>query len=699
MKTPPKLRPADPPACATARRWWPAALAALVCGAGNGLALADTHVASVDGLLRLDLEDLMAVRVVTASRTAESTLNAPAPVAIVTAEEIRTQGHRTLGDILRTLPGLSVSYDRQYQYLGVRGINRKDFNSRILVLIDGRRTNENVYDQAFIDAAFALDVEAIERVEFVAGPGSSLYGNNAMLGVVNVVTRQASGQRDDRVLVEWGSASSARLLASLGRQLESGHRLSFSASVARSEGRDLVFPEQAATQGGRATGMDGEAVRKVQVGLQREGLRLQALHVERIKHDPTALYGSVFADPVARFSDQTTHLGASLERALAPQLDLTAHVGLNRYLYRNQYRYGVAVPDPVNQDETRGQWWNATAHVAYTGWNAHRIVAGAEIQQDGRQDYSNDDLAPAYSRWRQTGGARKLAVFVDDAWTPAEAWQLHLGLRLDRSDTRTDIRSCDPTMAAPVACASAAFTTSLTRWSPRGGLVYRPGAATSVKFLWARAFRAPNPGEMGFVTPNARSSIGVASPERFVSRDLIAEHFVHANFRLSANLFRYDLLGVIGPDANNLPVNQADMQSRGLVLALDWKSPRNHRVRAGFLQTRVSSGAPGQGVDDAPRRVAQFSLGMPLAADRWRLGTEWLAQTSRLTSAGQTVPGTAIGNVTLSTNRFWRDTDLSFSVYNVFNRRYADPAQPVAAPVDRIEQDGRSLRVQWAYRY
>ena len=80
--------------------------------------------------------------------------------------------------------------------LGAIGcINRKDFNSRILVLIDGRRTNENVYDQAFIDAAFALDVEAIERVEFVAGPGSSLYGNNAMLGVVNVVTRQASGQR------------------------------------------------------------------------------------------------------------------------------------------------------------------------------------------------------------------------------------------------------------------------------------------------------------------------------------------------------------------------------------------------------------------------------------------------------------------------------------------------------------------------
>lgn len=701
MKNAPRLQSTELPCTCvpTPRRWLTAAVVAVCCGTGPSLSLADTHVASVDGLLRLDLEDLLAVRVVTASRTAESALNAPAPVAIVTAEEIRTQGHRTLGDILRTLPGLSVSYDRQYQYLGVRGINRKDFNSRILVLIDGRRTNENVYDQAFIDLAFALDVEAIERVEFVAGPGSSLYGNNAMLGVVNVVTRQPAGAADDRVLAEWGSASSARLMASFGRQLESGHRWSVSASAARREGRDLVFSEHAATQGGRAAGMDGETVRKVQLGFQREGLRLQARHMERTKDDPTALYGSVFGDPAARFTDQTTHLGVSLERALSPQMNLTAQWGLNRYRYSNQYHFALATPDPVNQDETRGQWWNASAQVAYTGWAGHRIVAGAEFQRDVRQDYSNVDVAPAYSRWQQTGSARRLALFVDDAWTPAEAWQLHLGVRLDRSDTRTDIRSCDPAMPADKACASSAFTTPLTRWSPRGGLVYRPGPATSLKFLWARAFRAPNPSEMGYVAPSTGAVIGSASPERFVSRDLIAEHFVHANFRLSANLFRYDLMGVIGPDASNRPVNQADLRSQGLVLAMDWKSPRNHRVRAGLLQTRVSSLSSGQGVDDAPRRVAQFSVGVPLAADRWRLGTEWLAQASRLTAAGQTVPGTAIGNLTLSTNRFWRDTDLSFSIYNLFNRRHADPAQPVAAPVDRIEQDGRSLRVQWAYRF
>ena len=357
---------------------------ALVCATWCCSATANTHVASVDGLLRMDLEDLLAVRVVTASRTSESTLNAPAPVSVVTAEEIRTLGHRTLGDVLRTMPGLSVSYDRQYQYLGVRGINRKDFNSRVLVLIDGRRTNENVYDQAFIESAFALDLEAVDRVEFVAGPGSSLYGNNAMLGVVNVVTRKAVAGSDDRLLVEAGSASSRRLMTQLGRAIGSGGVLSLSASAARSGGRDLVFPEQAASQGGVAAGLDAETTRKVRVGYERSGVRWQAVHVERRKQDPTALYGSVFADPAASFSDQVTHVGVQMEADAAGDFRWTTQLGLNSYRYRNEYHYAIASPDPANQDHTRGVWWNALAQVTYTGWNGHRLVAGAELQHDVR---------------------------------------------------------------------------------------------------------------------------------------------------------------------------------------------------------------------------------------------------------------------------------------------------------------------------
>jgi outer membrane receptor for ferrienterochelin and colicins len=100
----------------------------------------------------LSLEDLMATpveRVYGASKFQQKVSDAPAAVTILTADEIRLHGYRTLADILRSVEGISVSYDRNYSYLGLRGLSRPgDLNSRVLVLVDGHRMNNNVDDQA-----------------------------------------------------------------------------------------------------------------------------------------------------------------------------------------------------------------------------------------------------------------------------------------------------------------------------------------------------------------------------------------------------------------------------------------------------------------------------------------------------------------------------------------------------------------------
>src|SRR5205823_9088176 len=97
---------------------------------------------------------------------------------------------RTLADILQSVRGLQVSYNRNYSFVGVRGFNRGDFNSRVLLLVDGHRINNSLSDGAFIGTEFILDVDLIDRVEVIRGPGSSLYGNNAFFGVVKVITRK-----------------------------------------------------------------------------------------------------------------------------------------------------------------------------------------------------------------------------------------------------------------------------------------------------------------------------------------------------------------------------------------------------------------------------------------------------------------------------------------------------------------------------
>src|SRR6185295_1369374 len=154
----------------------------------------------------LSLDDLMKAEIYTASKHWQAISEAPASVSIVTADEIQKYGYRTLADILRSIRGISITSDRNYSYVGVRGFARPgDFNTRLLLLVDGHRFNDNVYDGAYIGTDFPIDVDLIERVELIRGPSSSLYGGSAFFGVINVVTKRAHNLRGPMVSFEAGT--------------------------------------------------------------------------------------------------------------------------------------------------------------------------------------------------------------------------------------------------------------------------------------------------------------------------------------------------------------------------------------------------------------------------------------------------------------------------------------------------------------
>jgi iron complex outermembrane receptor protein len=114
-------------------------------------------------------------------------------VTVITADEIQKYGYGTLAEILESVRGFYVTFDRENNFVGVRGFGRLgDWNSRILVLVDGHRTNDNVFGDAFIGSEFGVDVDLIERVEIIRGPSSSLYGADAFLAVINIITRKPS---------------------------------------------------------------------------------------------------------------------------------------------------------------------------------------------------------------------------------------------------------------------------------------------------------------------------------------------------------------------------------------------------------------------------------------------------------------------------------------------------------------------------
>lgn len=186
-------------------------------------------------LLDLSLEDLMAIEIDSvygASGFKQKVTEAPASVTIITSDDIQKHGYRTLADILRNVRGFYVSYDRNYSYVGVRGFGLPgDYNSRVALLIDGHRVNDNIYEAALIGTEFPLDVDLIDRVEIIRGPNSSQYVASAFLAVINVITKRGADLPKVTVSGEAGSYGSYEGRVTFGNKFDNGLDLLLSGTV------------------------------------------------------------------------------------------------------------------------------------------------------------------------------------------------------------------------------------------------------------------------------------------------------------------------------------------------------------------------------------------------------------------------------------------------------------------------------------
>ena len=192
-------------------------------------------------LTELNLEDLRKVQVSSASMYLQSDREAPSSVTVITADQIRKFGYRTLADILRGVRGFYVSYDRNYSYVGVRGFSRPgDYNDRIQVLLNGHRLTDNLYNSALIGTEFQLDVDLIDRVEIVRGPSSSLYGTSAFFAVINVITKTARSIRGAELSGEVDGFGTYKGRSTYG-ETRHGVDMVFSGTVYESAGPGRLF--------------------------------------------------------------------------------------------------------------------------------------------------------------------------------------------------------------------------------------------------------------------------------------------------------------------------------------------------------------------------------------------------------------------------------------------------------------------------
>jgi outer membrane receptor for ferrienterochelin and colicins len=271
-------------------------------------------------LTDMSLEELMhqdAGRVFGASARLQPVTEAPASVTFITAEEITRYGYRTLADILRGVRGMYVTDDRNFSYLGMRGFGIPgDYNSRVLLLVNGHRLNDNVYEQAEIGAEFGIDPALFERVEIIRGPASSLYGNSAFFAVVNVITKSGASLDGASLTVEDGTLGTRLARASAGQRLASGLEVAVAGTYQQSAGvNQLYFPafDTSGTNNGIAQGLDGQRVGQVYGQLRFKDVVFTGVYGRREKDVPTASFGTLFNQQQPREQTTDRHTLADVE--------------------------------------------------------------------------------------------------------------------------------------------------------------------------------------------------------------------------------------------------------------------------------------------------------------------------------------------------------------------------------------------------
>ena len=291
-------------------------------------------------LMDMSLEDLMKVEIDSvygASGYKQKVSDAPASITIITADEISRHGYRTLADILRNVPGFYVTYDRDYDYLGERGFGPPgDYNSRFLLLVDGHRVNDNIFDQAFIGTDFPVDVDLIDRIEVIRGPNSSLYVASALLGVINIVTKPVRDAQGVTVSAELASYGTFKSQLTYGHHFRNGLEMLLSGSYYNSHGQDaLYFPEFAspATNYGIAQNADYDEYGHFFADFTYGHFRLEAVYGSREKGVPTGAFGSVFDDTANRSIDTRQYLDLKYDRNFGSDWGVMGRVYIDRYPY------------------------------------------------------------------------------------------------------------------------------------------------------------------------------------------------------------------------------------------------------------------------------------------------------------------------------------------------------------------------------
>lgn len=501
-----------------------------------------------------DVEEILAEPVVdAASRTRETATYAPATSSVITADDLRRHGIRSLSEALNYLSlGMTTTAPLHAVEIGARGVLLNgDYGNHVLLLLDGHMLNEPWNGTAYFERGAGIPLELVDHIEIILGPGSITYGSAAMLGVINVVTKRAKDYPklqlvfDSEVATMWkAAAGGGHTFDLLGRRAEVVGQM----ELVKQDGPDFTFgPQRYGSDSvtgqpkrfadGVGTGVwGGRASRsyysRVPAGYVRftldaleVGLRAAAYERATPYIDSTVNSFGDFDDPNDRETDRWLSADVRYRATLSSLVDLRVrgYGDVYDYTLRNTSHAAEDCADGLTsgcrQRIYGASKWTGAEVVTTFDWTRDArftTLAGAEarVQHVGssirQTDLATGEIQPQPGGFEET--TLRLAAFADQRVRPVRWLWAAGGVRGDVAE---------------------GYRGAL---SPRANVGVEPWRGGTLKLIYAEAFRAPSAYERRY-SDSTQVVADSLSPERVRTAEATVEQRAGSH-RLLFGVFR-----------------------------------------------------------------------------------------------------------------------------------------------------------------
>ncbi len=612
----------------------------------------------------ISVEDLLNAKVYSASNYEQKATEAPSYISVITAQDIRHWGYRTVEEALRSVTGFYVKNHLTYSTLGVRGFAPTgDANGRILFMVNGHAINNNIDDSAPIGNDFPIDMDLIDRIEIVRGPSSSLYGADAFMGVVNVITRtgRSSGEMVSGSAGSFGTYNGTAILAHDSGTTQSLFSASYWDSAAPGHLDTIEDPIGSPN--------DHDQTRRAFALVSSHNFTLQAAASSAEVKVPTS---AQWCGSCHQTDTHTTnfHGYADLryEHNLWKGTQFTARTYYDNYDSQgsaNDLRgcSSTKCHGPlVNYDSAHGDRFGTEMKLSRLFLDKHRITIGAEYRDNYHQAQNDNIVAALTPSESQTFVNYDRTSAIWGIYGEAELHLLpkvilNVGVRNDRYNYLFG-----------------------SKINPRATLIYNVEKSTTLKFLYGTAYRPPSFSELYYQGMASVSSPNLR-PENIRSFEADLERRLGKRITASVSGF-YNNIGSYIVDQTIETASGIDQTTffnskataKGAELELAGRLPSNVEARLSYTYQDARNAITGASLPDAPKNLVQLNVAAPLfrRAVTPAIEAQYMSRSSTVWPAtGYSAPPVLL-NATVSTRELWQGFSVSGGVYNMVGRSMSD---------------------------